>query len=53
LNFDCGGIAQNQYAFFFYYLETAKPLLSPVGPLALLPETSAPERLQDIEYEQP
>jgi len=46
-------IGQNRWAFFFHYLDTAKPLLSPAGPLALPPESSVPEHLRGIEYEQP
>lgn len=40
-------------AFFFHYLDTSKPLLSPAGPLELPTETPVPEHLQDVEYEQP
>lgn len=40
-------------AFFFHYLDTSKPLLSPAGPLELPPETPVPEHLQDAKYEQP
>ncbi len=46
-------VGQNRFAFFFHYLDTAKPLLSPAGPLALPPDSPAPEHLQGIEYEQP
>ena len=46
-------VGKNRYAFFFHYLDTAKPLLSPVGPLVLPPDSPVPEHLQDIEYEQP
>jgi hypothetical protein len=46
-------VGDNRFAFFFHYLDTAKPLLTPVGPLALPPESPVPEHLQCIEYEQP
>ena len=46
-------IGENRFAFFFHYLNMAKPLLSPVGPLALPPESPVPEHLQGIEYEPP
>jgi hypothetical protein len=46
-------VGETRFAFFFHYLDTNKPLLSPVGPLALPPESPAPEHLQGIEYEQP
>jgi hypothetical protein len=46
-------IGQNRCAFFFHYLDTAKPLLSPAGPLDLPPESPIPEHLQRIEYEPP
>ena len=46
-------IGQNRWAFFFHYLDTAKPLLSPAGPLALPPESPLPDHLTGIEYEQP
>jgi hypothetical protein len=46
-------VGQNRFAFFFHYLDTAKPLLSPAGPLALLTESPVPRHLQGIEYEPP
>ena len=46
-------IGANRFAFFFHYLDTARPLLSPAGPLALPPESPVPEHLQGIEYERP
>ncbi len=46
-------VGQNRFAFFFHYLDTTKPLVSPTGPLALPPETPVPEHLQTIEYEPP
>ena len=46
-------IGENRFAFFFHYLDTAKPLLSPAGPLKLPPASPIPEHLQDIEYDQP
>lgn len=46
-------VGENRFAFFFHYLDIAKPLLSPVGPLALPPESPVPKHLQGIEYEQP
>jgi hypothetical protein len=46
-------VGKNRFAFFFHYLDTTKPLLSPVGPLALPTEWSVPEHLRSIEYEQP
>jgi hypothetical protein len=46
-------LGENRFAFFFHYLDTAKPLLSPFGPLSLPAETPIPEHLQGIEYEPP
>lgn len=46
-------IGQNRFVLFFQHLDTAKPLLSPAGPLFLPPESSVPEHLQGIEDEQP
>ncbi|MBL8800295.1 MAG: hypothetical protein JNM56_40820 [Planctomycetia bacterium] len=46
-------IGENRFAFFFHCLDTTKPLKSPLGLLALPPESPAPEHLQGIEYEQP
>jgi hypothetical protein len=46
-------IGVNRYAFFFHFLDTARPLLTPVGPLALPPESPAPEHLHRVEYEKP
>jgi hypothetical protein len=46
-------IGPNRFAFFFHYLDSAKPLLSPAGPLALPPESPIPEHLESIEYDRP
>ena len=46
-------VGKNRFTFFFHYLDAAKPLLSPVGPPALPPESPVPEHLQGIENEQP
>jgi hypothetical protein len=46
-------VGQNRSAFFFHYLDIAKPLVTPAGPLALPPETPVPEHLRSIEYEPP
>ncbi len=46
-------VGQNRFAFFFHYLDTTNPLLSPAGPLSLPPESPVPEHLQGIEYEPP
>ena len=46
-------IGANRFVFFFHYLDPAEPLLTPIGPVALPPETPVPAYLQDIEYEQP
>jgi len=46
-------VGERRFAFFFHYLDTAKPLLSPVGELALPPESPVPEHLRGVEYEQP
>ena len=46
-------LGANRFAFFFHYLDLSRPLLTPIGPLPLPPESPVPEHLQDIEYEQP
>lgn len=46
-------VGENRFAFFFHYLDVARPLLSRAGPLVLPPESPVPEHLQDIEYEPP
>ena len=46
-------VGENRFAFFFHYLDMAKPLLSPAGPLELPLEAPIPEHLQGITYEQP
>jgi hypothetical protein len=42
-----------RFAFFFHYLDTTRPLLSPVGPLDLPTESPVPDHLQSIPYEPP
>jgi len=43
-------IGENRFVFFSHYLDTAKPLLTSVGPLELPPESPLPEHLHVIEY---
>lgn len=42
-----------RYAFFFHFLDPSRPLLSPIGPLALPSETPVPDHLRDVHYEEP
>ena len=42
-----------RYAFFFHYLDSKKPLLTPLGPLLLPKPTKILAHLRDIEYESP
>jgi hypothetical protein len=42
-----------RYAFFFYYLDLKKPLLTSSDSLPLPKPTKAPAHLQDIKYESP
>lgn len=51
--YDERDVGKNRFAFFFHYLDTTRPLLSPAGPLDLPPESPIPAHLQGIEYEQP
>ena len=51
--YDERAIGENRFAFFFHYLDTTKPLLSPAGPLDLPSESPVPKHLQGIVYEQP
>ena len=51
--YDEQAIGPNRFAFFFQYLDTDRPLLSPLRPLELPPESPIPDHLQGIEYEQP
>jgi hypothetical protein len=47
-------IAPSRVAFFFHYLDPARPLLTPGGPLAVPPVTPIPARLaRIIVYEEP
>jgi hypothetical protein len=39
--------------FFMHYLDLARPLLTPFGPVDLAAPTMRPERLRVIEYEEP
>ena len=39
--------------FFFHYLDTDRPLLTPFGKVDLPQPTAKPERLSDINYEEP
>ena len=50
--YDERAVGEGRVAFFFHYLDTAKPLFSPVGALALPPESPVPEHLRGIKYEQ-
>jgi len=43
-------IGKNRFAFFFHFLDIAKPLLSSAGPLELPPESPLPEHLRGLEY---
>ena len=40
-------------AFFFHFLDLARPLQTPFGDVALSPETPLPSRLLIMKYEQP
>jgi hypothetical protein len=40
-------------AFFFFFLDTARPLSTPFGEVRLPKETELPERLRIIKYEPP
>jgi hypothetical protein len=42
-----------RFVFFFHYLDLDQPLLTPYGAAPLPKETSLPERLSALEYEQP
>jgi hypothetical protein len=42
-----------RYAFFFHYLNLAKPLQTPCGPIMLPKPTKIPKHLNGIEYEAP
>jgi hypothetical protein len=46
-------VGKGRYAFFFHYLDFAKPLLGPAGPIPLPAPTEIPEHLKGIEYEAP
>jgi hypothetical protein len=45
--------AQARYAFFFHYLQLDQPLLTSLGPVALVELSPLPERLRFIKYEAP
>jgi hypothetical protein len=40
-------------AFFFHYLDSSKPLLTPSGPVQIPSETKRPSRLKFFKYESP
>ena len=42
-----------RYAFFFHYLDFAKPLLTPLGSVQLPKPTKLPTHLKGIKYEAP
>jgi hypothetical protein len=42
-----------RFAFFFHYLDLAKPLLTPFGTVWLPAESGVPQHLQFVKYEQP
>jgi len=42
-----------RFAFFFHYLQADRPLLTPFGPAVVPTETTRPEHLRGVEYEQP
>lgn len=42
-----------RFAFFFHYLDLAKPLLTPFGAVALPVESKVPTYLRSIKYEKP
>ncbi len=42
-----------KWAFFFHYLDISRPLLTPLGPLALPSESPLPTHLMGIEYKEP
>jgi len=42
-----------RYAFFFHYLDLAKPLLTPFGPQQLPKPTKMPNHLKGIKYDPP
>ena len=46
-------VRSDRHAFFFHYLDAARPLLTSEGPLLLPPESPVPEHLSAIRYEQP
>ncbi len=47
------GAEESRSVFFFHYLDCARPLLTPCGPVDLPEPTPMPERLSHIEYWEP
>lgn len=43
----------NRWAFFFHYLNSNQPLITPEGTITIPEPTSIPEHLTGIEYEAP
>jgi len=44
---------KKRWAFFFHYLDVARPLLTPCGPIVLPEPTERPQHLDSIAYESP
>lgn len=47
------GDSAERWCFFFHYLDPNKPLLTPLGPIALVKESPVPDHLKHIQYEPP
>ena len=45
--------SKRRFAFFFHYLDLNTPLITSFGELGIPEPTPVPERLADIEYEEP
>jgi hypothetical protein len=45
--------SNRRFAFFFHYLDLNAPLITSFGEIAIPKPTTLPERLADIEYEEP
>jgi hypothetical protein len=45
--------SNRRWVFFFHYLAFDRPLLTPLGAVAVPPATPRPEHLRNIQYEEP
>ena len=48
-----GGDGRWRFVFFFHYLDSNRPLLTPLGPISIPDPTPLPDYLKEIQYYEP